>query len=167
MQKSFSAILFSFLIFNFSFLIVFAQTNPLVESGKAKQKEGSHEGAINDFTSAIKQHESEVQKYLIKFEEYYKISAFDRAEKGIESPPVDVNFSIPYYLRGYSYSATGKNNFIEMVAWKIPKSKFYPEGIKYSFTFVHDDKRAIAFDNFNNEGHHKHHLNKSKTPDKL
>ena len=58
--------------------------------------------------------------------------------------------------------ATEKDNFIEMAAWKVPKSKFYPEGIKYSFTFVHKDKRTIAFDNFNNEGHHKHYLDKKE-----
>jgi len=57
---------------------------------------------------------------------------------------------------------TEKENFIEMVAWKVPKSGFYPEGVKYSFTFVHENKRAIAFDNFNNEGHHKHYLNKKE-----
>jgi len=91
-------------------LIVSAQSDPLVESGKVKQQTGNHEGAINDFTNAIKQNESEVQKYLIKFEEYDKINLFDRAEKGIEAPLVNVNFSIPYYLRGYSYSTTGKNN---------------------------------------------------------
>lgn len=53
---------------------------------------------------------------------------------------------------------TEKDNLIEIVAWKVPKSKFYPEGIKYSFTFVHQNKRTIAFDNFNNEGHHRHYL---------
>ena len=58
--------------------------------------------------------------------------------------------------------ATEKGNLIEIVAWKVPKSKFYPEGIKYSFTFIHDNKRTIAFDNFNNEGHHKHYLNKKE-----
>ena len=52
---------------------------------------------------------------------------------------------------------TEKNNLIEIVAWKIPKSKFYQEGVKCSFTFVHKNKRTIAFDNFNNEGHHKHY----------
>ena len=57
---------------------------------------------------------------------------------------------------------TEKNNLIETVAWRVPKSKFYPEGIKYSFTFVHENKRAVAFDNFNNEGHHKHYLNKKE-----
>ena len=57
---------------------------------------------------------------------------------------------------------TKKNNLIEIVAWKVPKSKSYPEGIKYSFTFVHDDKRITAFDNFNNEWHHKHYLDKKE-----
>ena len=57
---------------------------------------------------------------------------------------------------------TEKNNLIEIVAWKVPKSKFYPEGIKYSFTSIHNNKRTIAFDNFNNEGHHKHYLNKKE-----
>ena len=55
---------------------------------------------------------------------------------------------------------TEKDNLIEIVAWKIPKSKYYQEGIKYSFAFVHENKRTIAFDNFNNEGHHKHYLNR-------
>ena len=44
---------------------------------------------------------------------------------------------------------TEKNNLIEIVAWKVPKSKFYPERVKYSFTFIHENKRTIAFDNFN------------------
>ena len=57
---------------------------------------------------------------------------------------------------------TEQNNIIEIVAWRIPKSKSYPEGIKYSLTFVHENKRTIAFDNFNNEGHHKHYLNKKE-----
>jgi len=27
---------------------------------------------------------------------------------------------------------------------------------------VHNDKRTITFDNFNNEGHHKHYLSKKE-----
>lgn len=57
---------------------------------------------------------------------------------------------------------TEENNLIEIAAWKVPKSKFYPEGIKYSFTFIHKNKRTIAFDNYNNEGHHKHYFNKKE-----
>ena len=57
---------------------------------------------------------------------------------------------------------TEKDNLIEIVAWRVPKSKFNPESVKYSFIFVHENKRIIAFDNFNNEGHHKHYLNKKE-----
>ena len=110
MQKSFSAFVFLLFIIHYSSFIADAQSNPLVESGKIKQKAGNHESAINDFTSAIKQNALAVQKYLQQFEEYDKISSFEKAEKGIETPAVDVNFAIPYYLRGYSYSTTGKNN---------------------------------------------------------
>ena len=58
---------------------------------------------------------------------------------------------------------TEKENLIEIVAWKVPKSKFYPEGIKYSFTFIHKEKRLIAFDNFNNERHHRHFFDKKES----
>jgi hypothetical protein len=57
---------------------------------------------------------------------------------------------------------TEKGNFVEIAAWKVPKSRFYPEGITYSFTFICENKRTIAFDNYNNEGHHKHHSNKKE-----
>ena len=110
MRKLSSIILFSFFIFNCSFLIVHAQPDPLVESGKVKQKTGNHDGAIYDFTSSIKKNDSEVQKYLSQLEEYDKMSSSEKAEKGIEAPLVNLNFSIPYYLRGYCYSITGKNN---------------------------------------------------------
>jgi len=53
---------------------------------------------------------------------------------------------------------TAKGNIIVIVAWRVEKTKFCPEGIKYSFAFLHNNYRLIAFDNFNNEGHHKHYL---------
>ena len=46
---------------------------------------------------------------------------------------------------------TEKDNLIEIVAWKVQISEKYPEGTKYSFTFIHNNRRTIAFDNFNNE----------------
>ena len=55
---------------------------------------------------------------------------------------------------------TKRNNLIEIVAWRVPKSSGYPEGVKYSFAFIHRNRRTIAFDNFNNEGHHKHDRSK-------
>jgi len=57
---------------------------------------------------------------------------------------------------------TNKGSLIEIVAWKVPKSKGYPEGVKYSFAFIYKEKRIIAFDNFNNEGHHRHYFDKKE-----
>lgn len=109
MKKTISAILLSLFSIHYSCFIGLAQSNPLIESGKTKQKVGNHDGAIADFTGAIKQNELVVQKYLEQIEEYDKIPAFEKTQKGIEVPPVDVTVAVPYYLRGYSYSATGKN----------------------------------------------------------
>ena len=106
--KFFSVILFSF-FFSFLASTSHSQTKVMIESGKTKQKTSNHEGAVYDFTSAIKQNEDEVQKYLIKLEAYDKIPSFEKAEKGIEAPPIDINFAIPFYLRGISYSSMGKN----------------------------------------------------------
>ena len=58
---------------------------------------------------------------------------------------------------------TEKDNLIEIVAWRIPKSEHYPEGIKYSFSLIHKNKRIIAFDNFSKEGHHKHYFDKKES----
>ena len=57
---------------------------------------------------------------------------------------------------------TNKNNIIEFVAWRVPKSEHYPEGLKYSFVFIINGKRTIAYDNFNNERHHRHYLGKKE-----
>lgn len=103
------AVAFSFCISFFQFTS-YAQTDQLINSGKTKQKANNHEGAIYDFSSAIKQNEAEVQKYLKLLEEYDKIPAFEKAEKGMEAPPIDVKFAMPYYLRGCSYSVSGKND---------------------------------------------------------
>ncbi|MAG08230.1 hypothetical protein CMO89_02055 [Candidatus Woesearchaeota archaeon] len=53
---------------------------------------------------------------------------------------------------------TEKGNIIAFSAWEVPVSKFYPEGVKYSLVLICDNKRVIGFDNYNNEGHHKHYL---------
>jgi tetratricopeptide (TPR) repeat protein len=87
-----------------------SQTDTLVVSGMAKQKAADYAGAIEDFTSAIKKNEPEVLKYLREIEAYDKKSAFDRAEQGIETPLIDINLAMPYYLRGSSYSAAGNTN---------------------------------------------------------
>ena len=106
MKKIISAFLF------FTFLVspFYSLAQPdVLESGKQKQKSGNHADAITDFNIVIKKNEGEVQKYMKQLEEYEKIPVFERAEKGVEVPSVDTNFAMPYYLRGRSYSATGKN----------------------------------------------------------
>ena len=62
--------------------------------------------------------------------------------------------------------ATKRNNLVEMVAWRVPESNHYPEGIKYSFVFIQNNKRLIAFDNYAKEGHHMRIISaeKSLTP---
>ncbi len=109
MKKIFSTLVCSLLITSFSFSFSYGQNTP-VERGKEKQKSGNHNGAIGDFTEAIKENNAEVQKYMKALAEYRKISVFEREEKGIEPPPVDTKYAIPYLLRGQSYSAMGKNN---------------------------------------------------------
>jgi len=51
---------------------------------------------------------------------------------------------------------TKKGNIVSIVAWSVPKSKDYPEGINYSFALVHKNKRVLGYDNNTNEGHHRH-----------
>jgi tetratricopeptide (TPR) repeat protein len=105
-------ILYKQFTLSFFFLpfICLAQPDSLIAIGKIKQSTGNYDGAIADFTEAIKRNEAEVSQYLVKLNNYDKISPFDRAEKGIETPAVDINFAIPYYLRGIAYSNTKKND---------------------------------------------------------
>ncbi|MBI3501901.1 MAG: tetratricopeptide repeat protein [Bacteroidetes bacterium] len=107
MKQLFSSLLL-FAFFSLPFYSS-AQGDDALENAKTKQKAGSHSEAIAAFTSIIKQHDADVQKYLQQLSDYEKIPAFERAEKGMEPPPVDINLAMPYYLRGYSYSVTGKN----------------------------------------------------------
>ena len=49
-----------------------------------------------------------------------------------------------------------ENEIIEVKAWRVPKSKEYPEGINYRMAFIRDGKRILGYDNNTFEGHHKH-----------
>ena len=57
---------------------------------------------------------------------------------------------------------TEKGNIISIVAWSVPKSKEYPEGINYSFQLIHKNKRVLGYDNSTFEGHHRHFLKDNK-----
>src|ERR1035437_7444199 len=88
----------------------YSQKDSLVLSGKVKQKKGNHNEAIADFTNAIKKNETEVQLYVKRFDDYNKLSDFEKAEKELKTPFIDSSYAIPYYLRGISYFMTSKNN---------------------------------------------------------
>lgn len=51
---------------------------------------------------------------------------------------------------------TEEGDIIESNIWRVRKSLNYPEGIKYSFVYIHKDTRLIGFDNHEGKGHHKH-----------
>ena len=57
---------------------------------------------------------------------------------------------------------TKKGNIISIVAWEVPKSKDYPEGINYAFALIHKNKRVLGYDNNTSEGHHRHYKSKKE-----
>jgi hypothetical protein len=54
---------------------------------------------------------------------------------------------------------TGKEDIIVIKIWHVRVSKYYPDGIKYSFVFIHNNKRYLGYDNAENKGCHKHYIN--------
>lgn len=59
-----------------------------------------------------------------------------------------------------------------MKLWKVKKSKYFPDGVKYSFVFIHKNKRLLGYDNERAKGHHKHYYDeeiniKFESPEKL
>ena len=49
---------------------------------------------------------------------------------------------------------------MEIKIWEVPKSKDFPEGVKYSMVYVKAEKdgyrRVLGYDNEKGKGHHKH-----------
>lgn len=50
----------------------------------------------------------------------------------------------------------GKNEFAHIKAFEVPVSEFFPEGIKYSMSFVKGGKCVLRYDNEKTKGHHRH-----------
>lgn len=46
--------------------------------------------------------------------------------------------------------------FYEIKIWRVPKSKFFSEGLKYSLAIIKNGKRVVGYDNERAKGHHKH-----------
>ena len=57
---------------------------------------------------------------------------------------------------------TSEEDIIEIKIWKVPKSKDFPEQIKYSLTYVHNSKRIFGYDNERGKGHHEHKFGKEQ-----
>jgi len=55
---------------------------------------------------------------------------------------------------------TKEGDIIEIKIWKVPKSKDFPEGVKYSLVYVHKNERVLCYDNEKGKGHHKHYFGK-------
>ena len=55
-----------------------------------------------------------------------------------------------------------EDELIEVKAWKVPVSKNYPEGIKYSLVYIRKGRRILAYDNYQGHGHHRHYFGKTE-----
>nr|MBI4156284.1 hypothetical protein [Candidatus Woesearchaeota archaeon] len=60
----------------------------------------------------------------------------------------------------YKKDITDEGDIIERKLWKVDKSKDFPEGIKYSFVYICNNKRTLGYDNERAKGHHKHYFDK-------
>lgn len=49
-----------------------------------------------------------------------------------------------------------RHAIFEMVVWRIPKSKTYPEGVKYRAWFSENGQTLFGFDNHQPKGPHLH-----------
>jgi len=59
-----------------------------------------------------------------------------------------------------------EGDIMEIRIWKVPKSKDFPEGVKYSMVYIKVDengaKRILGYDNERGKGHHKHYFDKEE-----
>ena len=46
--------------------------------------------------------------------------------------------------------------FYEVKIWKVPKSDFFVEGLKYSMVIIENENRVLGYDNERGKSHHKH-----------
>jgi hypothetical protein len=51
---------------------------------------------------------------------------------------------------------TNEGDIVEIKVWSVSKSEHFPDKIKYSMVFIHDQKRILGYDNERGKGHHEH-----------
>ena len=52
---------------------------------------------------------------------------------------------------------------IKAIAWLVERSKDFPEGIKYAFAYIINNKRVVGYDNERAKGHHWHFITENGT----
>ncbi len=59
-----------------------------------------------------------------------------------------------------------EGDILEIKIWEVPKSKDFPEGIKYSMVYVKVDeegaRRILCYDNERGKGHHRHYFDEEE-----
>ena len=50
-------------------------------------------------------------------------------------------------LLHYRRRLTSEGDVIERKIWKVERSKYFPEGVKYSFAYIKEGKRILGYDN--------------------
>ena len=59
-----------------------------------------------------------------------------------------------------------EGDIMEIRIWEVPKSKDFPEGVKYSLVYILIDergaRRVIGYDNERGKGHHRHYFDKEE-----
>ena len=50
-----------------------------------------------------------------------------------------------------------EKELVEIKIWKIPKSKDFPDMVKYSFAYIKNKERILGYDNERGKGHHRHY----------
>lgn len=47
-------------------------------------------------------------------------------------------------------------DILRAIIWKVPKSREFPQAIKYAFCYIHQNRRVLGYDNERKKGHHMH-----------
>ena len=61
-----------------------------------------------------------------------------------------------YHIK--EYMADG--SIEEIKIWQVPPTEDKPYGLKYSFVYIVEGKRAVGYDNFERKGDHRHYQGK-------
>ncbi len=96
------------LLFSFSFGLA-QDFNALIKSGQVKLDQKNYQGAMSDFSAAIKTKEAEISDYASKKKAYEKLSDYEKAlveNAQLFEPRND--YAQPYFFRGLCQVALGK-----------------------------------------------------------